>query len=60
MRFKRLEFRLKTLYPFNQLKQDFATVKFALDPDFWNEVVFFRRLTFFASFDLILFANRSS
>ena len=31
--FKRLEFRLETLYPFNQLKQDFATVKFALDPD---------------------------
>ena len=33
-RFKRLEFRLETLYPFNQLKQDFATVKFALDPDY--------------------------
>ena len=31
-RFKRLEFRLKTLYPFNQLKQVFATVKIALDP----------------------------
>ena len=32
-RFKRLEFRLETLYPFNQLKQVFATLKFALDPD---------------------------
>ena len=32
--FKRLEFHLETLYPFNQLKQDFATVKFALDPDY--------------------------
>ena len=27
-RFKRLEFRLETLFPFNQLKQVFATVKF--------------------------------
>ena len=32
-RFKRLEFRLKTLFPFNQLKQVFASVKFDLDPD---------------------------
>ena len=32
-RFKRLEFRFETLYPFNQLKQVFATVKIALDPD---------------------------
>ena len=27
----RLEFRLETLFPFNQLKQVFAYVKFALD-----------------------------
>ena len=32
-RFKRLEFRLKILFPFNLLKQVFATVKFDLDPD---------------------------
>ena len=32
-RFKRLEFRLETLFPFNQLKQVFATVKFDLAPD---------------------------
>ena len=32
-RFKRLEFRLETLFPFNQLKQVFATVKFDLDLD---------------------------
>ena len=31
-RFKRLEFRLEILFPFNQLKQVFA-VKFDLDPD---------------------------
>ena len=59
-RFKRLEFRLETLHPFNQLEQVFATVQIDLDPDYSDEVVFFRCLTFFASFDLILFANRSS
>ena len=32
-RFKRLEFRLEILFPFNLLKQDFATVKFDLDTD---------------------------
>ena len=32
-RFKRLEFRLKIVFPFNLLKQVFATVKFDLDPD---------------------------
>ena len=32
-RLKRLEFRLEILFPFNQLKQVFATVKFDLDPD---------------------------
>ena len=32
-RFKRLEFRLETLFPNNQLKQVFASVKFDLDPD---------------------------
>ena len=32
-RFKRLEFRLEILFPFNLLKQVFATVKFDLDPD---------------------------
>ena len=32
-RFKRLEFRLETLFLFNQLKQVFATVKFDLGPD---------------------------
>ena len=32
-RFKRLEFRLEILFPFNQLKQVYATVKFDLDPD---------------------------
>ena len=32
-RFKRLEFCLKILFPFNLLKQVFATVKFDLDPD---------------------------
>ena len=31
--FKRLEFRLEILFPFNLLKQVFATVKFDLDPD---------------------------
>ena len=33
-RFKRLEFRLETLYPNNQLKQVFATVKFDLGSDY--------------------------
>ena len=33
-RFKRLEFRLETLFLFNQLKQVFAFVKFDLDPDY--------------------------
>ena len=32
-RFKRLEFRLETLFPFNQLKQVFAIVKFSLGSD---------------------------
>ena len=32
-RFKRLEFRLEILFPFNLLKQVFVTVKFDLDPD---------------------------
>ena len=32
-RFKRLEFHLETLFPFNQLKQVFASVKIALDPE---------------------------
>ena len=32
-RFKRLEFRLEILFPFNLLKQVFATVKFDLDSD---------------------------
>ena len=32
-RFKHLEFCLETLFPFNQLKQFFATVKFDLDPN---------------------------
>ena len=32
-RFKRLELRLEILFPFNQLKQVFATVKFDLDLD---------------------------
>ena len=32
-RFKRLEFHLEILFPFNLLKQVFATVKFDLDPD---------------------------
>ena len=58
--FKRLEFRLEILFLFNQLKQVFATVKFDLDPEIVNEACFFRRLTFVASFELILFANRSS
>ena len=31
-RFKRLEFRLEILFPFNLLKQVYATVKFDLDP----------------------------
>ena len=31
--FKRLVFRLEILFPFKQLKQVFATVKFDLDPD---------------------------
>ena len=30
---KRLEFRLEILFPFNLLKQVFATVKFDIDPD---------------------------
>ena len=33
-RFKRLEFRLETLFPNNQLKQVFATVKFDIDLDY--------------------------
>ena len=32
-RFKRLEFRLETLFLFNQLEQDFGTVKFDFSPD---------------------------
>ena len=32
-RFKRLEFHLEILFPFNLLKQVFATEKFDLDPD---------------------------
>ena len=32
-RFKRLEFHLETLFPFNLLKQVFATIKFDLGPD---------------------------
>ena len=32
-RFKRLDLRLKTLFPLNQLEQVFATVKFDLGPD---------------------------
>ena len=32
-RFKHLEFCLETLYPFNQLKQVFASEKIALDPE---------------------------
>ena len=32
-RFKRLEFRLEILFPFNLFKEVFATVKFDLDPD---------------------------
>ena len=32
-RFKRLEFHLETIFLFNQLKQDFDTVKFDLSPD---------------------------
>ena len=32
-RFKRLEFCIETLFPFNLLKQDFAFVKFDLGPD---------------------------
>ena len=32
-RFKRLEFHLEALFLFNQLEQDFATVKFDLSPD---------------------------
>ena len=32
-RFKRLEFRLETLFPNNLLKQLFASVRFDLDPD---------------------------
>ena len=32
-RFKRLEFRLAIIFPFNLLKQVFAIVKFDLDPD---------------------------
>ena len=32
-RFKRLEFRFEILFPFNLLKQVFATVKFDLDPE---------------------------
>ena len=30
---KRLEFRLETLFLFNQLEQDFGTIKFDLGPD---------------------------
>ena len=33
-RFKRLGIRLETLYLFNQLKQDFATVKFDSSSDY--------------------------
>ena len=32
-RFKHLELRLETLFPFNQLKQVFASIKFDLGPD---------------------------
>ena len=32
-RFKRLDFCLETLFPFNLLKQVFATIKFDLGPD---------------------------
>ena len=32
-RFKRLELRLEALFLFNQLEQDFATVKFDFSPD---------------------------
>ena len=32
-RFKRLEFRLEALFPFNKLKQVFASVKFDLGPN---------------------------
>ena len=32
-RFKRLDLRLETLFPLNQLAQVFATVKFDLGPD---------------------------
>ena len=32
-RFKRLDLRLETLYLFNQLEQDFGTVKFDFSPD---------------------------
>ena len=32
-RFRRLDLRLETLFLFNQLKQVFATVKIALDPE---------------------------
>ena len=32
-RFKRLEFRLEILFPFNPLKQVFATIKFDLSSD---------------------------
>ena len=32
-RFKRLDLRLEALFLFNQLEQDFGTVKFDLSPD---------------------------
>ena len=32
-RFKRLEFHLETLFPFNRLKQVFHSIKFDLGPD---------------------------
>ena len=33
-RFKRLEFRRETLFPFNQLKQVFAAVNIAFDKEY--------------------------
>ena len=32
-RFKRLDLRLESLFPFNQLEQDFGNVKFDYSPD---------------------------
>ena len=32
-RFKRLDLRIEALFLFNQLEQDFVTVKFDLSPD---------------------------